>query len=179
MSPSYQPSRSQPSRSQPEILPPRRALATTPISDEQLDQLASLLDDAFGIPGTKVRFGLDAVIGLIPGLGDLITGVMSFLIVYAAWQRGLPEVTIARMVANIGIDTLVGTIPIVGDAFDMMWKSNRMNYNLLRRAAEQPEKIRTHTIKDWIFLMFLILSAMVLIAAPFVVLTLVVQKLWH
>src|SRR3954470_289239 len=103
---------------EPEILPPRRGKnLPAGISDEQLNQLASLLDDIFNIPGTRIRFGLDALIGLIPGLGDLITGAMSFLIMYGAWQRGLPRVTLARMLANIGIDTIVGTIPILGDAF--------------------------------------------------------------
>src|SRR5258708_39328477 len=116
---------SQPKNLDPEILPPLRRSVPVTISDEQLDQLASLLDDMFNVPGTRIRFGLDAIIGLIPGLGDLITGAMSFLILYGAWQRGLPRVTISRMLANIAIDTLVGTVPIFGDAFDVMWKSNR------------------------------------------------------
>src|SRR5437762_6308532 len=117
---------------EPEILPPRRVPARG-LSDEQLDHLAGVLDDIFHIPGTKIRFGLDPIVGLVPGLGDIISGLLSFLIVFAAWQRGLPRVAIMRMVANIGIDTLTGKIPIVGDLFDMMWKSNRMNYNLLVR----------------------------------------------
>src|SRR6266404_2777862 len=168
---------------QPEVLPPRRSplrsFEQVQITDQQLDQLASLLDDAFGIPGTKVRFGLDPLIGLIPGLGDLITGIMSFLIVFAAWQRGLPRVTMARMMANIGIDTLVGMVPILGDTFDVLWKSNRMNYNLLRRWTDEPERNRTHTIKDWAFLILLVVVALILIAAPIVLLTLIVQKLWR
>src|SRR5437879_10278090 len=97
----------------PEILPPLRRSSRFNVSDEQLDQFASLLDDIFRLPGTRIRFGLDAIIGLVPGLGDLITGAMSFLIIYAAWQRGLPRVTMTRMLANITIDTLVGTVPIV------------------------------------------------------------------
>jgi hypothetical protein len=163
---------------QPEILPPRRAMAANQINDEQLEHLASILDDLFSIPGTEIRFGLDALIGLIPGIGDLITALMSFLIVFAAWQRGLPQVTIARMVANITIDTVVGAIPILGDTFDVMWKSNRKNYNLLRRSTEQPEHARAHTVKDWAFLVLLIIAGAILIAAPIVMLTLLVQKLW-
>ena len=76
---------------EPEIIPPRRTRAPV-ITDEQLEHLASLLDDIFRIPGTGIRFGLDPLIGLVPGLGDFITGAMSFLIIYGAWQRGLPRV---------------------------------------------------------------------------------------
>src|SRR5258707_6599768 len=135
---------------EPEILPPLRRSSRFTVSDEQLDQFASLLDDVFRLPGTRIRFGLDAIIGLIPGLGDLITGAMSFLILYGAWQRGLPRVTISRMLANIAIDTLVGSVPIFGDAFDVMWKSNRMNYNLLTRSNAGMKK--SHTVQDWAFL---------------------------
>src|SRR5437588_12806542 len=117
---------------EPEILSPRRP-PTRGLSDEQLNHLAGVLDDIFHIPGTKIRFGLDPIVGLVPGLGDIITGLLSFLIVFAAWQRGLPRIAISRMVANIAIDTLLGSIPILGDVFDTVWKSNRMNYNLLVR----------------------------------------------
>ena len=75
---------------EPEILPPRRVPARG-LSDEQLDHLAGVLDDIFHIPGTKIRFGLDPIVGLVPGLGDIISGLLSFLIVFAAWQRGLPR----------------------------------------------------------------------------------------
>src|SRR4051812_16793374 len=103
----------EPRNADPEILPPLRRSVPITISDEQLDQFASLLDDIFRIPGTRIRFGLDAIIGLIPGLGDLVSGAMSFLIIYGAWQRGLPRVTMVRMLANIAIDTIVGTVPII------------------------------------------------------------------
>jgi hypothetical protein len=157
----------------PEILPPLRRSSRYNISDEQLDQFASLLDDVFRLPGTRIRFGLDAIIGLVPGLGDLITGAMSFLIIYAAWQRGLPRVTMTRMLANITIDTLVGTVPILGDAFDVMWKSNRMNYNLLIRSSQGVKK--SHTLQDWIFLILLGLGMVALISLPIVVIVLVVH----
>src|SRR5437868_2240561 len=114
---------------EPEIIPPTpprqpwRAHVPV-ITDEQLEHLASLLDDIFRIPGTPFRFALDPLIGLVPGLGDFITGAMSFLIIHGAWQRGLPHVTMMRMFVNISIDTLVGNIPIGGDLFDAAWKSN-------------------------------------------------------
>jgi hypothetical protein len=166
---------SQPKNIDPEILPPLRRSVPVTISDEQLDQLASLLDDMFNVPGTRIRFGLDAIIGLIPGLGDLITGAMSFLILYGAWQRGLPRVTISRMLANIAIDTVAGSVPIFGDAFDVMWKSNRMNYNLLTRSNVGIKK--SHTIQDWAFLFLLALGMLVLIATPILLLMLAIHLL--
>src|SRR5437773_742900 len=110
---------------EPEIIPPKASFAQRGLSNENLDFLAAILDDMFQIPGTSIRFGLDALIGLFPGIGDVLTSIVSFLLVYAAWQRSLPRVTMARMLANIGIDTIVGAVPILGDAFDLAWKSHR------------------------------------------------------
>jgi len=152
--------------SEPEILPPRRA-PVRGLTDEQLDHLAAVLDDLFHIPGTKIRFGLDPIVGLVPGLGDIITGLLSFLIVFAAWQRGLPRVALSRMVINIGIDTLLGSIPIVGDLFDTVWKSNRMNYNLLVRYRGG---VRTGLVaRDWLFFVLLVLSIAATVVLPIVV----------
>lgn len=148
---------------EPEVLPPQRRLASG-LTDEQLDHLASVLDDIFHIPGTKIRFGLDPIVGLVPGLGDVITGLLSFLIVFAAWRRGLPKVTILRMVANIGIDTLVGAIPIVGDIFDMIWKSNRMNYKLLVRYRVGVRK--GLVARDWLFFALLLVCVAAVVVLP-------------
>jgi hypothetical protein len=148
---------------EPEVLPPQRPPASG-LTDEQLDHLASVLDDIFHIPGTKIRFGLDPIVGLVPGLGDVITGLLSFLIVFAAWRRGLPKVTILRMVANIGIDTLVGAIPIVGDIFDMIWKSNRMNYKLLVRYRVGVRK--GFVARDWLFFALLLLCVAAVVVLP-------------
>ena len=142
---------------------PRRSKG---LSDEQLDHLAGLLDDFIRIPGIPVRIGLDAIIGLVPGIGDVISGLASFLIVFAAWQRGLPRITITRMVVNIAIDTLVGAVPIFGDIFDALWKSNRMNYRLLVRHREQPHK--RHAWKDWFFLLFLVMCIVLITVIPIV-----------
>jgi len=150
--------------SQPEIIPPRKVVRFE-ITDQQLEHLALLLDDIFAIPGTKLRFGLDPIVGLIPGLGDFITGFMSFIIIYGAWQRGLPRVTMVRMFTNIAIDTLLGIIPVAGDAFDVVWKSNRMNYNLLMRSKGGTKT--AHTIKDWLFLIALALGMVALVVIPF------------
>lgn len=150
--------------------PPRRQLrgGGEPIADEQLDTLAHLMDEAFAIPGTDWRVGLDAIIGLIPGVGDLITSAFSFLIVFAAWQRGLPNVTIARMIGNIAIDTLVGAMPLFGDIFDAAWKSNKKNVALLKRASQEQSAV--HQAKDWATLLLLILAAATIIVVPILVL---------
>lgn len=105
----------------------------------RLDALASLLDTALLIPGTNIRFGLDAVIGLVPGIGDAVTTAMSLFIVHEAHLLGAPGHVIARMLANVALDGLVGAVPIVGDAFDVMWRSNRRNMRLLRQWLDKEE----------------------------------------
>ena len=121
--------------------------------DETLHALEVLLDEAFRIPFTRFRFGIDGVIGLVPGLGDVLAGLLSLVIPIAAWTRGVPYVTLLRMAVNLGIGVLVGTIPILGDAFDIAWKPNRRNYKLLQRHLGEP---RRHTWKDWTFLALLL-----------------------
>jgi hypothetical protein len=97
----------------------------------RLDALATLLDTAILIPGTNIRFGLDALIGLVPGIGDAITTVMSLYIVREARQLGAPGHVIARMLANVAVDGVVGAVPLIGDAFDVVWRSNKRNMRLL------------------------------------------------
>jgi hypothetical protein len=98
----------------------------------RLDALANLLDTAVLIPGTNVRFGLDAVIGLFPGIGDTVTAALSLFIVHEAYQLGAPGHVIARMLGNVALDGVAGSVPLVGDAFDVLWRSNRRNMRLLR-----------------------------------------------
>jgi hypothetical protein len=98
----------------------------------RLDALAALLDTAFIIPGTNVRFGFDALVGLVPGIGDALTTAVSLWIVSEARALGVPGHVIARMLGNVAIDGLVGAVPLLGDAFDVMWKSNRRNMRLLQ-----------------------------------------------
>ena len=94
--------------------------------------LGQLLDNSIPIPGTGRRIGLDAVIGLGPGVGDLIGGVLSGYIVLEAARAQVPTATLVRMLANVGIDTLLGVIPGIGDIFDAAWKSNMRNVMLLQ-----------------------------------------------
>lgn len=138
-----------------------------------LANLARLLDDMFHIPGTNIRFGLDPLIGLIPGFGDFITSIASFLIIYAGWQRGLPRVTITRMVANVAIDTLLGSVPIVGDVFDVAWKSNRKNLNLLQRTSGGGQT--KNALADTLFLVAIVAVMVVLLVSPFLVIWLLVR----
>src|SRR4029079_12427908 len=97
----------------------------------RIDALATLLDTAFVIPGTNIRFGLDALIGLVPGVGDVITTVMSLFIVREARSLGAPRWLVARMLVNVAIDGVVGAVPLIGDAFDVAWRANRRHMALL------------------------------------------------
>ena len=105
----------------------------------RIDALASLLDTALVIPGTGVRFGLDALIGLFPAIGDIITTTLSLYIVHEAYQLGAPRHVIARMLGNVALDGMVGAVPLVGDAFNVMWRANRRNMKLLRTWLEREE----------------------------------------
>jgi hypothetical protein len=131
--------------------------------DETLLRLEILLDEAFRIPCTRIRFGIDGIIGLVPGLGDVIAGLLSLIIPIAAWIRGVPYITLFRMAVNLCIGVLVGSIPILGDAFDILWKPNRRNYQLLQRHLGEP---RRHTWKDWAFLIGLACAIALIFAIP-------------
>jgi Domain of unknown function (DUF4112) len=103
---------------------------------ERLNQvrfLAQIMDDQFFVPGTNIRFGLDSILGLFPGLGDVITSAVSLLIVHHAWQTGASPILLGRMLGNISVDFLLGAVPVVGDAFDLAWKANRKNARLLEQ----------------------------------------------
>ena len=106
----------------------------------RIDALATLLDTALVIPGTGVRFGLDALIGLFPGVGDLITTALSLFIVHEAYQLGAPGHVIVRMLGNVAVDGVFGAVPLVGDAFDVLWRANRRNMRLLREWLEREER---------------------------------------
>jgi len=109
---------------------------------ERLEALASLLDSALVIPGTNIRFGMDALVGLIPGIGDAITTAVSLYIVHEARQLGAPAHLILRMLGNAAIDGLIGAIPIAGDAFDVLWRANQRNVRLLRAWMERRDGAR-------------------------------------
>jgi hypothetical protein len=134
--------------------------------DSTLQRLEVLLDEAFHVPGTGIRFGIDGVIGLVPGLGDVLAGLLSLIIPIAGWIRGVPYITLARMTVNLAIGVLVGSIPIFGDIFDIAWKANRRNYRLLRLHLAEPHR---HTRRDWGFLILLAALLAMVFALPIVV----------
>ena len=119
---------------------------TTPDIDTRLTRvraLARALDSAVGVPGTKFRFGLDPLLGLVPGLGDLAGAMLSGYIVLTGIQLGAPRSVVVRMLGNVAIDTLVGSVPVVGDLFDASWKSNNRNVALIERHLDIPASTRT------------------------------------
>jgi hypothetical protein len=110
------------------------------------------MDDLFRVPVLGWRFGLDALIGLIPGLGDTSTALVSFYILAAAVRHGVPKITLLRMGLNIGFDYLLGSLPVVGDVADAWWKSNQKNVALLRkRATVSAEEASAGSMSDWLF----------------------------
>jgi len=145
-------------------------------SNEHLDYIAALLDDMFRIPGTQIRFGLDALIGWIPGIGDAAAGIASFFIVFAAWRRGVQSITLVRMIANVLLETTIGAIPVAGDLFHVFWKANRRNYRLLIREKEQPG---LNTGRDWIFLAIILSMVIAAAAIPIAILIWILRTQLH
>ncbi len=138
--------------------------------ERSLDQLSHLMDGLFRIPGTGWRVGLDAVVGLIPGVGDIATTAVSFYILAAGVRYRVPKATLLRMAANIGVDYLLGAIPVVGDLFDVAWKSNRKNVELLReRAAVSAEEAAHGRASDWLFLGVIMLGLLALLVGSIAV----------
>lgn len=126
--------------------------------DESLERLSWLMDDLIKIPGLNWRLGLDALVGLIPAFGDSATTLVSFYIFASSVRYGVPKITLLRMGLNLGIDYVVGAVPLVGDLFDAWWKSNQRNVALLsQRATVSASEARQGKISDWLFVGFMIL----------------------
>jgi hypothetical protein len=121
-------------------------------TEKSLDNLAWLMDDIFRVPVLGWRIGLDPLIGLIPGLGDTATSLVSFYVLAAAVRYRVPKITLLRMGLNLGLDYVVGSLPVVGDLFDAWWKSNRKNLDLLKqRATVSADEARAGRASDWLF----------------------------
>jgi len=114
-------------------------------SKEKLNRLAWLMDNSFRIPGTQIRFGLDGLIGLIPGVGDALGAIISSHILTQAAHMGVPKSLLLKMAFNIGLDAILGVIPVLGDVSDFIWKANQRNVELLSDYIEQPERTVTHS----------------------------------
>lgn len=105
-----------------------------PPVDPLVRGLVRLLDDVIRIPGTRIGIGLDSILGFVlPAAGDAATGIISSVLLFVALKRRLPTATLARMLVNIGVDVVGGLVPVAGDAFDVVWKSNRRNLELIQR----------------------------------------------
>lgn len=147
----------------------RRAASPAEI-EESLDQLSRWMDGLFRIPGVGWRFGLDAIVGLIPGVGDTATSLVSFYILAAGVRHGVPKITLLRMAFNIAIDYLIGSVPLIGDLFDFAWKSNQMNVELIRRRATvAPAEAQRGRLGDWLFLGVIILVLLLLLVGSITV----------
>jgi hypothetical protein len=184
--PPYQPQGFRPQRVRPQgiIAPPSRVPGARAgrdrwnaggrvLGDDRLQWIEFLLDEAFRVPGTQIRFGIDGIIGLVPGLGDVVAGVLSLLIPIAAWVRGVPYVTLVRMLLNVCIGLLVGTIPFLGDGFVIFWKANKRNYRLLTRSIAQP---RQNTWRDWGFLLSMGMAVAAVFSIPLILLVWLVAR---
>ena len=136
--------------------------------EQSIEQLSRYMDGLFRIPGTGWRFGLDALVGLVPGVGDLATTAVSFYILASGVRYRVPKVTLLRMGLNIAVDYLLGSVPLVGDFFDAFWKSNQKNVELLRRRAAVPaDEARRGRLGDWLFVGLLMLALLALLVGSF------------
>jgi Domain of unknown function (DUF4112) len=149
-----------------EVLPPeekQRRASLEPL----FKWLALIMDEFLRIPGTKFRFGLDPIIGLLPGVGDTASAFVSAMALIQAARRGVPKILLARMSLNILINEIVGIVPGLGDAFSFWFKSNARNYRLLQQHIDRPTRSRK---SDWVFvgavlvLLFLIVCAGLLVS---------------
>ena len=129
---------------------------------ERVERLATLLDNAIPIPGTRFRIGLDPLLGLLPGLGDALGALASAWILVEAARLGASRTVLTRMLYNIAVDTLIGAVPVAGDLFDFVWKSDAKNVALLRRHLEQPDMVHRASRR-------LLLAVLVLLAGAAVV----------
>lgn len=155
-----------------------RAPVTRQVEIEQnLERLSWLMDDIFRIPVVGWRIGLDALLGLIPGVGDTATTLASLYILTSAVRYRVPKITLLRMGLNLGIDYALGSLPLVGDFFDAWWKSNQKNVELLRRRATvSAGEARKGRISDWLFVgLIIVLLVTLAIGAAFVSFYILVQ----
>ena len=160
-----------------EVLPPedrsgsgRRSASLEPL----FRWLALIMDNFLRVPGTKLRFGLDPIIGLLPGIGDVTSAIISAVAFVHAARCGVPKILLARLAMNILINELVGIIPGLGDAFSFWFKSNVRNYELLRRYSAAPARSRR---SDWIFVIAVLGLLFVIVCAGLIVTVLVLEAI--
>lgn len=150
--------------------PVTRLRALTPSQEQRLELLrrvARLLDSALPVPGTSFRFGLDPILGLVPGLGDLVSPLFALGMLWQARDLGVPRVIQLRMIFNVAIDALTGFVPLIGDLFDFAWKANNRNLALLERHAYEEHKPST---TDWAFVVLCVALIVLIAAVPLLLL---------
>src|SRR5450432_425101 len=159
-------------------LEPERRRPNDPETPAWAVTLVRLLDDAVFIPGTRIGVGLDAILGFVfPTIGDAATGLASLALLVLGFQMRVPKVVLMRMVFNILLDTLVGSIPLLGDAFDLFCRSNRMNLELIRRYDGNSE--RKPSAADYLIVGLGVALVVAAVALPIVVGFALLRWLWH
>src|SRR3954470_22846573 len=160
---------------------PRPKVMISPVAQKApawAQQLVRLLDDGLTIPGTRIGVGLDALLGFFfPTLGDAATGLGSLALLLLAFQMRVPKVVVLRVVLNIAVDVLIGCIPLAGDAFDLFWRSNRRNLELLQRYESDP--LRRADLADYLIVglgIALVLAAVIL---PLILGVALLRLLWR
>lgn len=156
-----------------EVLPPEQEARKTQL-EPLFKWLAVVMDEFLRVPGTKFKFGLDPLIGLIPGLGDTASAITSALSLIYAARCGVPKILLARMGLNILINEVIGIIPGIGDAFSFWFKSNKRNYELLQRHWGAPRQPRR---SDWIFVGAILGILVLIVIAGIAVSVFVLQEL--
>ncbi len=140
--------------------------------------LTRVLDDGLSIPGTRLGIGLDSLLGFfLPTVGDATTGLASLALLVLGFRMRVPRVVLMRMVFNIGLDALLGSIPILGDVFDLFWRSNRRNLNLLRRYEHNPQ--RAPNASDYLVVALGVVLVLAAVVLPLVLGVALVRYSWH
>ncbi|MBW4542101.1 MAG: DUF4112 domain-containing protein, partial [Myxacorys chilensis ATA2-1-KO14] len=142
----------------------------------KLRSISHVLDNAIGIPGTRYRIGIDPILGLLPGGGDMITAVLSVYIVWEAARMGLPPATVRQMVSNLVLDAVLGSLPVAGDFFDATWKANSKNIALLEAHLDAPT---SHKRANPAFVVLLLLGFLVIAIGLAALTGLVIALIWN
>jgi hypothetical protein len=151
-----------------------RAALQRPIAPPWVGKLVRFMDDAIPIPFTRYRIGLDAILGAFaPSVGDGISALSHVTLIWSAFRAGLPRVVFARMLMNVAIDALVGSVPILGDVFDVVFKANRRNLELLERVERMP--VRRPTFADYAIVFGALVCVLLALSLPMIVLVLVIS----
>ena len=156
-----------------EVLPPE-SKQSKPV-EPLFRWIALLMDNLVRVPGTQVRFGIDPLLGLIPGIGDTSAALVSALALIQAARQGVPKIVLARMSLNILLNELIGIVPVFGDAFSFWFKSNARNHALIKKHAAEGHAPRSANRGDWIFVIG-VLAALVLIVSAGILISLYVLQ---